>query len=62
MKNPRIIISILFLGFVNITLGQSATLKHKINQIIQSKHAEVGVAIYGIKSLPILPKLHGIII
>ncbi len=47
MQTKLFLISILFLGLVNITLAQKGSLKQKIEQIIQSKRADVGVAIYG---------------
>ena len=47
MKNGCYVITLLLSCFVNITFAQFGTLKEKISQIIQSKHAEVGVAIYG---------------
>ncbi|MEI7525310.1 MAG: class A beta-lactamase, subclass A2 [Mariniphaga sp.] len=47
MQTKLFLISILFLGLVNITLAQIGSLKQKIEQVIQSKRADVGVAIYG---------------
>jgi len=47
MKNGPFVITLLLSCFVNVTFAQFGTLKQKINQIIESKHAEVGVAIYG---------------
>ena len=47
MKNGRFALTLFLSCFINLTFAQFGPLKQKINQILESKQAEVGVAIYG---------------